>query len=187
MTFTDDGKDNSCVIGFFNQSKTNEITEAHSQNTPSTEVNEMKDIAITENHLYQKAYQKGERAVGKNLAVYVLRDYTAKRQMLKNPQKKYINRIGLSVSKKIGGAVERNRTKRIIRAGLDMARREGKLKTGFLIVIAARVGADTANSGIMARELIRAFEKLGLYEQSNACEQKSNVCTHKSSDGIKQL
>ena len=148
----------------------------------------MKDIAITENHLYQKAYQKGERAVGKNLAVYVLRDYTAKRQMLKNPQKKYINRIGLSVSKKLGGAVERNRTKRIIRAGLQEARKAGKLKTGFLIVIAARVGADTANSAIMARELIRAFEKLGLYEQkSNACEEKSSVCAHKSSDGVKQL
>ena len=123
----------------------------------------MKDIAITENHLYQKAYRKGERAVGKNIAVYVLRDYTAKRQMLKNPEKKYINRIGLSVSKKLGGAVERNRTKRIIRAGLDAAREHGTLKTGFLIVIAAREGAQNATSDIITRELVRAFERLDMF------------------------
>ena len=123
----------------------------------------MKDIAITENHLYQKAYRKGERAVGKNLAVYVLRDYTAKRHMLKNPEKKYINRIGLSVSKKLGGAVERNRTKRIIRAGLAAAREQGKLKTGFLIVIAAREGAQNSSSDAIARELIRAFERLDMF------------------------
>lgn len=125
----------------------------------------MKDIAITENHLYQKAYRKGERAVGKNIAVYVLRDYTAKRQMLKNPEKKYINRIGLSVSKKLGGAVERNRTKRIIRAGLDAARNYGTVKTGFLIVIAAREGAQNATSDIIARELVRAFERLDMFEK----------------------
>ena len=127
----------------------------------------MKDIAITENHLYQKAYRKGERVVGRNTAVYVLRDYTAKRQMLKNPEKKYINRIGLSVSKKLGGAVERNRTKRIIRAGLDIARKRGTLKTGYLVVIAARVGAQDANSEIISRELIRAFEKLDMFESQH--------------------
>jgi ribonuclease P protein component len=123
----------------------------------------MKDIAITENHLYQKAYQRGARAVGKNLAVYVLRDYTAKRQMLQNPEKKYINRYGISVSKKVGGAVARNRTKRIIRAGLRQAREEGQLKLGFLVVIAARQGADLASSKDMASELIRAFRRLDMY------------------------
>ena len=78
----------------------------------------MKDIAIKENHLYQKAYRNGERANGKHVTVYILRDWGAKKQMLKNPEKKYINRIGLSVSTKIGGAVIRTRVKRLIRAGL---------------------------------------------------------------------
>ena len=35
----------------------------------------MKNAAICENHLFQKAYRKGRRAVGKYAAVYVLRDY----------------------------------------------------------------------------------------------------------------
>ena len=127
----------------------------------------MKDIAITENHLYQKAYRNGEKANQKHIGVYVLRDWGAKRQMLKNPEKRYINRIGLSVSKKIGGAVVRNRVKRIIRAGLSEARSVAPLKTGYLIVIAARVGAHECNSHDIAEELISAFKKLDMYKQTH--------------------
>ena len=125
----------------------------------------MKDIAITENHLYQKAYRSGERANCKHVSVYVLRDWGAKKQMLKNPEKKYINRVGLSVSKKVGGAVVRNRVKRIIRAGLSEARALAPLKTGYLIVIAARVGAHEVDSWAIASELIYAFTKLNMYKE----------------------
>lgn len=125
----------------------------------------MKDIAITENHLYQKAYRGGEKAHTKHLSVYVLRDWGAKKQMLKNPEKKYINRIGLSVSKKIGGAVVRSRVKRIIRAGLNEARGVAPLKTGYLIVIAAKVGAHEVGSLEIAQELTFAFKKLDMYKQ----------------------
>ena len=136
----------------------------------------MKDIAITENHLYQKAYRNGEKAHTKHLSVYILRDWGAKRQMLQNPEKKYINRIGLSVSKKIGGAVVRNRVKRIIRAGLDEARAAASFKTGYLIVIAAKVGAHEVNSKAIANELVYAFKKLQMYKdipQKNNTENQS--------------
>ena len=125
----------------------------------------MKDIAIKENHLYNKAYRGGERASQKHVNVYILRDWGAKKQMLKNPEKKYINRIGLSVSKKIGGAVIRNRVKRIIRAGLSEARAAAPFKTGYLIVIAAKVGAHEADSKAIAGELTYAFKKLNMYKE----------------------
>ena len=134
----------------------------------------MKDIAIKENHLYQKAYRNGEKAHSKHISVYVLRDWGAKKQMLQNPEKQYINRVGLSVSKKIGGAVQRNRTKRVIRAGLRDARAHGQLKTGYLIVIAARVGAHEASSNDMAAELIRAFEKLNMYKTPKPMQEESS-------------
>ena len=136
----------------------------------------MKDIAIKEHHLYQKAYRTGEKAHTKHLSIYVLRDWGAKKQMLKNPEKKYINRIGLSVSKKIGGAVVRNRVKRIIRAGLSEARAIAPLKTGYLIVIAAKVGAHEVNSKIIADEIAYAFKKLNMYKeipQSTIFEEQS--------------
>lgn len=133
----------------------------------------MKDIAIKENHLYQKAYRNGERANQKHISVYILRDWGAKKQMLQNPEKKYINRIGLSVSKKIGGAVQRNRAKRVIRAGLNEARAYGEIKTGYLIVIAARFGAPEVSSNEIARELISAFEKLKMYKTTTVAEGES--------------
>ena len=124
----------------------------------------MKFSAITENHLFQKAYSKGKRYVTERLAVYVLPDYAAGRLAKAHPEKKRVNRIGLTVSKKLGGAVERNRTKRILREGYRAAIGEQPIKVGFLIVIAAREAAVTVKSPVIARDLVRAFRKLGLYE-----------------------
>ena len=120
----------------------------------------MKNIAIKENHLYNKAYKRGKSFVGKYVAVYILRDYSAERLMRENPQKKYVNRIGLSVSKKLGGAVERNRAKRVMRAAFDTVKDE--LKTGNLIVISARGAIVGTKSTDVRTELEEAFRKLDL-------------------------
>ena len=76
----------------------------------------MKLTAIKENHLYRKAYQGGRRAAAANLCVYILRDKKSNVLKKAHPEKKLINRVGIAASKKIGGAVERNRAKRVIRA-----------------------------------------------------------------------
>ena len=132
----------------------------------------MKNIAITENHLYNKAYRQGKRFVGKYTAVYVLRDFAAARLKKENPQKVFVNRLGLTVSKKIGGAVERNRAKRVIRAAYDEVR-DG-LKTGFLIVITAREAINDAKSTDVSRELEFAFSKLAMQKDraKNAEKEK---------------
>ncbi|MBR7095685.1 MAG: ribonuclease P protein component [Clostridia bacterium] len=124
----------------------------------------MKFSAITENHLYSKAYSKGKRYVTERLAVYILPDYAAARLAKAHPEGKRVNRIGLTVSKKLGGAVQRNRTKRILREGLRAAMAAHPMKTGFLIVVAARTAAVTSTSPVLARDLTRALQKLGLYE-----------------------
>jgi ribonuclease P protein component len=122
----------------------------------------MKDIAIKEHHLYNKAFTKGERFIGRIISVHVLPDYTAKRRMLAHPQKIYTNRIGLSVTKKVGGAVKRNRAKRIIRAGFRMLRETEKLKTGKLIVISARPTIVGKSSLDVRNELEAAVRKLDM-------------------------
>ena len=122
----------------------------------------MKNIAVTENHLYNKAYTKGQRFFGRLVRVYVLRDLKAKKIMLANPEKEYINRLGISVSKKNGGAVTRNRIKRIIREGYRAIEREDCLKTGFLVIIAAKNEAAEVKSGDVEKELRYAFRKLDM-------------------------
>ena len=124
----------------------------------------MKFRAICENHLYSKAYSKGKRAVTSALAVYVLPDYAAKRLAKAHPQKKTVNRIGLTTSTKLGGAVVRSRCRRIMREGLRALEKEKPLKTGFLIVIAARSAATKLRSTDVRNQLDVAFEKLGMYK-----------------------
>ena len=123
----------------------------------------MKFRAICENHLYTKAYSKGKRAVTSALAVYVLPDYKAAQLAKSHPQKQVVNRIGLTATKALGGAVVRSRTRRILREGLRTLEREKPLKTGFLIVIAARRTSVSMKSTDIKEHLDVAFTKLGMY------------------------
>ena len=124
----------------------------------------MKFRAICENHLYSKAYSKGKRAVTSALAVYVLPDYAAKRLAKSHPEKRIVNRIGLTTSKALGGAVVRSRTRRVLREGLRQLEKEKPLKVGFLIVIAARHAATKAKSTDIRLQLDEAFTKLGMFK-----------------------
>ena len=123
----------------------------------------MKFTAIRENHLFGKAYRGGKKAGGKTCSVYVLKDRQARRYMLARPDKRYINRIGISASKKIGGAVQRNRAKRVIRESLRQIMAESRLRTGYLVVIAAREGATECRMQDVKRDLQRAFVKLDMF------------------------
>ena len=124
----------------------------------------MKPYAIKENHLYRKTFQRGKRWSGKFVSVYILKDLAAKKLKKANPQKQYINRIGLSVPKREGGAIERNRVKRIIRAGLQGVERRYSLRRGYLIVIAARPGIERQKSPVIESELKYILKKLDMME-----------------------
>ena len=126
----------------------------------------MKYTTLKEHHLYNKTFQKGKRYSGRYLSVFVLRDFAAKRLMKENPEKKYYNRFGVSVTKKIGGAVQRSRVKRILRAGYRAV--EPELKTGFLVVISPREEILHAKSTDVERELRRGFLKLEMFRSFEA-------------------
>jgi len=126
----------------------------------------MKYTTLKEHHLYQKTFQRGARFSGRYLSVFVLRDYAAGRLRKENPEKRFYNRFGVSVTKKVGGAVQRSRVKRILRAGYRAV--EPELKTGFLVVISPREGILNVKSTDVESELRRGFSKLKMFREPSA-------------------
>ena len=126
----------------------------------------MKYTTIKEHHLYDKTFRKGKRWSGKLVSVFVLRDLAAKRLMKEHPQKKFYNRFGVSVSKKVGGAVQRSRVKRILRAGYRAI--ESELKTGYLVVVSPRPETLGAKSTDIERELRIGFKRLEMFAGEDA-------------------
>lgn len=122
----------------------------------------MKYRAISENHLYVKAYRKGKKISARNVVIYVLPDRHAFQLKMENPEKKYINRVGLTVTKKIGNAVTRSRVKRIIREGYRLTDKEYGIKKGNLIVLVAKDSCVKAKSTDLKNDMVYAFGKLGM-------------------------
>ncbi len=122
----------------------------------------MKFPAIKEHHLYNKTYRSSKRFFGRYVCVYVLKDTHARLLQKSHPQKLKVNRFGISVSKKIGSAVKRNRAKRIIRAAY--APLEDKLYKGYLIVVSAKPEIEGRKSTEIENELRYAFKRLEMLD-----------------------
>ena len=122
----------------------------------------MKLTAVKENHLYSKAYAKGKKYVGRTVVVYVLRDTHAGLLKKRNPLKAAVNRVGLTVTKKIGCAVIRNRCKRVIREAYRLTDRESGIRRGFIIIIVARDSAVNAKMQQVKADIAAAMKRLDM-------------------------
>lgn len=123
----------------------------------------MKFPAIKEHHLYNKAYRQGKHFFGRYICIYVLKDTHAKLLQRSHPQRLLVNRFGISVSKKIGTAVKRNRAKRIIRAAY--APLQDKLKKGYLIVVSAKPEIEGKKAQEIESEMRYAIKKLDMFAE----------------------
>lgn len=135
----------------------------------------MKLFPITENHLYQKAYKKGERAPSRSVCVYVLRDRAAEKIRKANPMGEYLNRVGISASKKIGGAVQRNRAKRVVREAYRQIGKEYVIKRGYLIVIALRTPATVLKMQDVKRDLQYTLKRCDMLLSKEAAEEAADT------------
>jgi ribonuclease P protein component len=80
---------------------------------------------------FQRVYKKGKSYANRYLIMYVMKTDTQK------------NRIGISVSKKVGNSVVRHRITRLIRESYRL--NENKFVSGLDIVVIARPGAKERN------------------------------------------
>lgn len=87
--------------------------------------------SLKKNQDFQKVYRNGTSKGNRYLVMYVL-----KNQYMKN-------RLGISVSKKVGNSVVRHRTTRLIRESYRL--NQDNLKTGYDMVVIARQTAKGQN------------------------------------------
>lgn len=83
--------------------------------------------SLKKNRDFRKVYQKGKSYANRYLVMYIM-DNNSKR-----------NRVGISVSKKIGNSIVRHRLTRLIRESYRL--NEDKFLCGYDIVIISRINA----------------------------------------------
>ncbi len=133
----------------------------------------MKYGVLKENHLFVKAYNKGKKVVTKHIVLFVLEDKKARYLQKRHPRKEKINRVGIAVTKKIRGAVKRNRTKRVIREAWRSLCKTHEILCGRLIVLAAREACADAKTPAVTKDLIYAAGKIGLLIKEKEAEKET--------------
>lgn len=103
-----------------------------------------KTKALTENADFRRTYYKGKSVVTPFVVIYYR----------KNNQN--YNRLGITVTKKIGNAVKRNRARRIIKEAYREL--EKSLKTGYDFVLVARGKTPFIKMADVKAALNRCFE-----------------------------
>ncbi len=105
-------------------------------------------LSLKENRQFRRLYAKGQKAVSPYLALYCRRSTPGE------------NRLGITVSGKLGIAVRRN----LIRRRLKEAYRvnEEKFLPGHLIVVVARTRAMDAPYAVLERHFLKLAGELKL-------------------------
>ena len=102
---------------------------------------------IRDNREFRKVYRVGTSSAGSTLVTYVLKSRT--------PGYK----VGITTSKKIGGAVSRNRARRVIRAAFSQLAPD--VKSGYIVFV-ARKKTCFVKSDIVLQEMKKHLQKAGM-------------------------
>ena len=111
-----------------------------------------KTVSLKENHLFRRLYSKGQSAVSPYLAVYV-------RKNGRNG-----NRLGFTVSTKLGHAVVRNKVRRRLREIYRL--HEAEFKPGVDLVVVARSASVDAEFSALEQAFLQLARRLSLTEQA---------------------
>ena len=104
--------------------------------------------SLKKNHQFRFVYKYGRSYANKYLVMYIKENGTEK------------NRIGISVSKKVGNSVVRHRVTRLVRESYRL--HENIFNSGLDIVIVSRIGAAEADYYDIERALLHLAKLHGI-------------------------
>ena len=96
--------------------------------------------SLKKNHQFQYVYKNGKSFANRYLVMYIKENGTEQ------------NRIGISVSKKVGNSIVRHRVTRLIRESYRL--HEAIFNSGLDIVIVARKSVDLGGYGDIEKSLL---------------------------------
>lgn len=100
-------------------------------------------VSLTENYQFRGLYRHGKNIVTPYVAVYLQKN------------RLNYNRLGITTSKKIGNAVQRNRAKRLIKEAYRLL--EPRLPKGYDYVLVARKKTVYSNMQEVKKSLEKAL------------------------------
>ncbi|WP_058486398.1 ribonuclease P protein component [Defluviitalea phaphyphila] len=109
--------------------------------------------SLKKNYQFRNVYNKGNSIANRFLVMY----------KLKNGKDK--NRLGISVSKKVGNSVVRNRITRLIRESYRL--KEEEIKKGWDIVIIARVASKNSDYNEISKSIYNLLKKSEMLYNKN--------------------
>lgn len=107
-------------------------------------------VTLKENYQFRRLYQKGASAVGGGMVLYCRKNSLGH------------NRLGVTVSVKLGHAVVRNRARRRLREVYRL--NAGRLRQGYDMILVARGRTLTASWKELNDTFLRLCRKLDLTE-----------------------
>ena len=110
-------------------------------------------VTLKENHEFRRLYQKGASAVSGCMVVYCRKNKLGH------------NRLGITVSVKLGHAVVRNRTRRRLREIYRL--NEHRFARGYDIVVVARSAAVDADFAVLERAYLNLAKKAGILSEAD--------------------
>ena len=108
-------------------------------------------VPICRNNDFRRIYARGKSYVSPLVVVYALKNRT------KNV------RVGITTSKKLGNAVQRNRSRRVIREAFRAL--APRVRPGFDLVLVARGKTPYVKSTDVRRQLERQLQAAGLLRE----------------------
>ena len=109
-----------------------------------------KYISLNVNSDFRRVYHRGKSCAKPALVVYSMKNRVG------------ICRVGITVSKKIGNAVERNRSRRIIRAAFQSVMSRYELEGTYDFVLVARTKTKFLKTGDVEKALTECLKQVGV-------------------------